>query len=111
MVGKAESYVKTGETEASILLLEKLQSTKPIPVQQTIIQDCTSDNDLVVDGKVRLFIYVSGMTVGDPWNDESLAISRFVNNDEYKKAFYEAYKRYNVSKQEFECFDNDYMNF
>ncbi|PUB13933.1 phosphotransferase [Paenisporosarcina sp. OV554] len=54
---KADSYVKTGETEASIQLLEKLQSTKPIPVEQTIIHgDCTSDNVLVVDGEVRLFI-------------------------------------------------------
>lgn len=109
---KAQSYVESGETEGSIQLLEKLQSNKPLPVQQTIIHgDCTTDNVLVVNGEVRLFIDVSGMTVGDPRYDESLAISSFVNNDEYKKAFYEGYKRYTVSKEEFRYFDEGLYEF
>ncbi|PUB13932.1 hypothetical protein [Paenisporosarcina sp. OV554] len=45
------------------------------------------------------------------WYDESLAISRFVNNDENKKAFFEDYKRYNVSKEEFQYFDEGLYEF
>lgn len=101
----AHRYVESGETEGSVKLLEKLQLNKPIPVEQTMIHgDCTTDNVFVVDGKVRLFIDLSGMTVGDPRYDESLAISNFFNNDEYKKAFYEGYKRYKVSKEEYRYF-------
>jgi len=109
---KAENYVKWGQTEGSLQLLEKLKSNKPLPVQQTIIHgDCTTDNVLVVNGEVQLFIDVSGMTVGDPRYDESLAIRNFVNNDEYKKAFYEGYKRYIVSREEFRYFDEGLYEF
>lgn len=109
---KATSYVDIGETDGSLELLEKIQSNKPIPVQQTMIHgDCTTDNVLVVDGEVRLFIDVSGMTVGDPRYDESLAIRSFITNEEYIKAFYEGYKRNTISKGEFEYFDEGLYEF
>lgn len=102
---KAESYVEKGQTEGSLQLLKKLKSNKPLPVKETIIHgDCTTDNVLVFDGKVRYFIDISGMTVGDPRYDESLAIGNFINNEEYKNAFYEGYKRYKVSKEEYQFF-------
>ncbi|MFX3675184.1 MAG: phosphotransferase family protein [Paenisporosarcina sp.] len=109
---KAEHHVKSGKTDGNLQLLEKLQLNKPLPVPQTIIHgDCTTDNVLVVDGEVRLFIDVSGMTVGDPRYDESLAIRNFVNNDEFKKAFYEGYIRYTVSMEEFQYFDQGLYEF
>jgi aminoglycoside phosphotransferase (APT) family kinase protein len=83
-----------------------------LSVQQTIIHgDCTTDNVLVFDGKVELFIDVSGMTVGDPRYDESLAIRRFLNNEEYINAFYQGYQRYRVSKNEFCYFDQGLYEF
>jgi aminoglycoside 3'-phosphotransferase-2 len=109
---KAESYVKHGQTEGSLQLLEKLKLNKPLPVKQTIIHgDCTTDNVLVIDGEVRIFIDVSGMTVGDPRYDESLAIRSFINNDEYRKSFYEGYTRYRVSMNEFQYFDEGLYEF
>lgn len=109
---KAKSYMDRGETDGSIELFEELQSNKPIPVHQTMIHgDCTTDNVLVVDGEVQLFIDVSGMTVGDPRYDESLAIRSFITNEEYIKAFYEGYKRNTISKGEFEYFDEGLYEF
>jgi aminoglycoside 3'-phosphotransferase-2 len=109
---KAKGYVDRGETNDSLELLEKIQSNKPIPVQQTMIHgDCTTDNVLVVHGEVRLFIDVSGMTVGDPRYDESLAIRSFISNEEYTKSFYEGYKRYTVSREEFEYYDEGLYEF
>ncbi|MGG1679991.1 phosphotransferase family protein [Neobacillus sp. NRS-1170] len=109
---KAQSYVKNGQTEGSLELLNRLKSQKPLPVQPTMIHgDCTSDNVLVIDGKVKLFIDVSGMTVGDPRYDESLAISHFVDNPEYLHAFYEGYTRYKVSKEEFLYFNEGLYEF
>ncbi|MEH7333597.1 aminoglycoside phosphotransferase family protein [Neobacillus drentensis] len=109
---KAQNYIENGQTEGSLELLNKLKSQKPLPVQQTIIHgDCTTDNVLVIDGKVELFIDVSGMTVGDPRYDESLAISPFVDNPEYLHAFYEGYTRYKVSKEEFLYFNEGLYEF
>ena len=64
--------------------------------------DCNPDNELVVDGEVNCFIDVSGMTVGDPRYDESLAIGKFTGEE--RDAFYEGYKRYRVSDEEFTYF-------
>lgn len=103
---RAESYVNNGQTEGSLQLLETLKSNKPQPVKQTIIHgDCTTDNVLVVNGEVRYFIDLSGMTVGDPRYDESLAIGSLDNMDEYIEAFYEGYKRFKVSKEELQYFN------
>ncbi|WML48800.1 phosphotransferase [Neobacillus sp. PS3-34] len=109
---RAEGYVKNGQAEGSLQLLEKLKSAKPLPVQQTLIHgDCTTDNVLVMDGEVSLFIDVAGITVGDPRYDISLAIRSFVKNDEYKKSFYEGYQLYTVSIEEFQYFDEGLYEF
>ncbi|MGM7722900.1 phosphotransferase [Metabacillus sp. Hm71] len=109
---KAQSYVENGQTDGNLELLNQLNSNKPIPVQQTMIHgDYTTDNVLVVNGKVELFIDVSGMTVGDPRYDESLAIGKFIHNPEYIHAFYEGYKRYKVTKEELRYFEGLYEFF
>lgn len=109
---KAENYLEYGQTEGSLQLLEKLKLNKPFPIEQTVIHgDCTTDNVLVINGEVRLFIDVAGMTIGDPRYDESLAIRSFVNNEEYKRAFYMGYKRYKVSTEEFQYFDEGLYEF
>lgn len=109
---RAEFYVKRGKTEGSEQLLEQLQSTKPHPARQTVIHgDCTTDNVLVVDGKVSLFIDVSAMTVGDPRYDESLAIGCFVHESECVETFYQGYKRYRVSKEEYQYFNEGLYEF
>lgn len=109
---KAQSYVENGQTTGSIKLLEQLKTNKPTPVKQTMIHgDCTTDNVFVIDGVVKLFIDVGGMTVGDPRYDESLAISRFLNNHEYLTAFYEGYTRNRVTKKEFKYFDEGLYEF
>ena len=109
---KAQSYVESGQADGAFELLDQLKSNKPISVQQTMIHgDCTTDNVLVVDGKVKLFIDVSGMTVGDPRYDETLAIGEFVNKPECIHAFYEGYKRYKITMEEFQYFEGLYEFF
>lgn len=104
--------MEMGEADGNAKLLNKLKSTKPLPVNQTIIHgDCTADNVLVVDGKVQMFIDVAGMTIGDPRYDESLAIGRFIDNEGLIKSFYEGYTRYNVSKEEYTYFDEGLYEF
>lgn len=108
----AEKYVLQGQTEGSLELLKKLKVHKPQPVKQTIIHgDCTTDNVLVMDGEVRLFIDVAAMTVGDPRYDEALAIGRFIDKPDDLEAFYEGYKRYRVSKEEYTYFDEGLYEF
>ncbi|MFS0674333.1 phosphotransferase family protein [Ornithinibacillus sp. 179-J 7C1 HS] len=109
---KAREYLEMGEAEGDAELLEKLKVTKPQPVKQTIIHgDCTTDNVLVVDGKVKLFIDVAGMTIGDPRYDEALAIGRFIDDAELINSFYEGYTRYKVSKEEYTYFDEGLYEF
>jgi len=86
-------------------LLESLILNRPLPVNQTMIHgDCTTDNVLVIDGEVSMFIDVAGMTVGDPRYDESLAIRNIINEPELLEAFYEGYSRYRVTMKEFKYF-------
>ncbi|KML31235.1 phosphotransferase family protein [Rossellomorea marisflavi] len=100
---EAEPYVRAGETDGDIELLEQLKAERPASVKPTMIHgDCNPDNVLVVDGEVRCFIDVSGITVGDPRYDESLAIGKFKGKE--KDAFYDGYKRYRVSDEEFTYF-------
>ena len=73
--------------------------------------DCTTDNVFVMDGEIKLFIDVAGMTIGDPRYDVSLAIRKFVDNPELLNAFYEGYTRYRVSKDEFQYFDEGLYEF
>lgn len=108
---RADRYVRSNQTGGTAQLLEELLANKPQPVNQTMIHgDCTPDNVLVVEGEVSLFIDISGMTVGDPRYDESLAIGRF-NHDEFKQAFYEGYTRYKVTKEEYRYFDEGLYEF
>ncbi|QCR32570.1 phosphotransferase [Lysinibacillus sp. SGAir0095] len=94
------------DENASLELLNNLKRHKPKTVQQTMIHgDCTTDNVLVINGEVRLFIDVAGMTVGDPRYDEALAIRKISGNPEYLAAFYHGYKRYKVTKNEIQYFD------
>jgi aminoglycoside phosphotransferase (APT) family kinase protein len=109
---KAEHYVSTGQTEGSADLLKQLKSTKQSPVQQTMIHgDCTTDNVFVIDGEVKMFIDVAGMTIGDPRYDEALAIGSFDREPAYMQAFYEGYTRYKVSEKEYQYFEGLYEFF
>lgn len=109
---KAQSYVENGQTEGSLHLLEHLKKNKPTSVKQTMIHgDCTTDNVFVIDGEVKLFIDVAGMTMGDPRYDESLAIRKFMSTPEYLTAFYEGYTRYKVTKEEFQYFNEGLYEF
>lgn len=109
---KAQTYVDSGQTEGSFDLLKRLKTDKPMPIQQTMIHgDCTTDNVLVMDGKVQLFIDVAGMTVGDPRYDISLATRKFVDQPEYLEAFYQGYTRYKLSKDEFQYFNDGLYEF
>jgi aminoglycoside phosphotransferase len=109
---KAQLYVETGQSEGSLELLEQLKSCKPQNVKQTMIHgDCTTDNVLVIDGEVQMFIDVAGMTVGDPRYDEALAIRKLRHHPELLAAFYKGYTRYRVSKEEFQYFEGLYEFF
>ncbi|WP_404466866.1 phosphotransferase family protein [Planococcus rifietoensis] len=111
-LAKAQSYVDHGQTAGSQELLNQLKNKKPSLVKQTMIHgDCTTDNVFVMDGEIKLFIDVAGMTIGDPRYDVSLAIRKFVDNPELLNAFYEGYTRYRVSKDEFQYFDEGLYEF
>jgi aminoglycoside phosphotransferase (APT) family kinase protein len=106
---KAQLYAETGQSEGSLELLEQLKSSKPQNVKQTMIHgDCTTDNVLVINGEVEIFIDVAGMTVGDPRYDEALAIRKFRHHPDLLAAFYKGYTRYRVSQEEFQYFEGLY---
>ena len=109
---KAQSYVDHEQTTGSQKLLNQLKAEKPSSLKQTMIHgDCTTDNVFVIDGEVKLFIDVAGMTVGDPRYDVSLAIRKIKDTPELLDAFYEGYTRYRVSKDEFHYFDEGLYEF
>lgn len=109
---KAQLYAEKGQTEGSLELLEQLKSCIPQDVKQTMIHgDCTTDNVLVIDGEVQMFIDVAGMTVGDPRYDEALAIRKLRHHPELLAAFYKGYTRYRVSQEEFQYFEGLYEFF
>ncbi|CAM3722350.1 phosphotransferase [Mesobacillus thioparans] len=92
--------------------MRQLESDQPQKVKQTTIHgDCTTDNELVVDGEVSLFIDVAGMTLGDPRYDESLAIRKFRDMPELLASFYEGYTRYRISDNEFRYFEEGLYEF
>ncbi|WHX42476.1 aminoglycoside phosphotransferase family protein [Mesobacillus sp. AQ2] len=109
---RARLYAESGQADGNLTLLEQLEGGKPEKVKQTTIHgDCTSDNVLVVDGEVRLFIDVAGMTLGDPRYDESLAIRKFRDKPELLAPFYEGYTRYRVSDEEYLYFKEGLYEF
>ena len=109
---KAEGYVESGHADGSFELLQKLLSHPPSSVNQTMIHgDCTTDNVMVINGNVSMFIDVAGMTIGDPRYDESLAIRKWMNHQESLEAFYEGYRRYQVTKEEFAYFNEGLYEF
>lgn len=108
----AEKYFYEGGTDGSLELLNKIKANKPKPIEQTVIHgDCTTDNVLVMNGKVKLFIDVAGMTIGDPRYDLALAIRKFNMNQQLIDAFYEGYTKYTISEEEFEYFNNGLYEF
>ncbi len=111
-LAKAQFYIDNGQTEGSQELLNELKATKPASIKPTMIHgDCTTDNVLVMNGEVNLFIDVAAMTVGDARYDLSLAIRDFVEKSELLDAFYEGYRRYRVSPEEFHFFDEGLYEF
>lgn len=109
---KAQQYVENGQSDGTLALLQKLKANLPSPVQQTMIHgDCTTDNVLVVNGKVAQFIDVSGMAIGDPRYDEALVIRSFKGKTNLETAFYLGYKRYRLADEEFRYFDDLYEFF
>jgi aminoglycoside phosphotransferase (APT) family kinase protein len=109
---KSTIYLDEGEADGSLELLQELKENKPLPVNQTLIHgDCTTDNVLVRNGEVSLFIDAAGMTLGDPRYDEALAIGRFKGEEELLESFYEGYTRYRVSKEEYRYFDEGLYEF
>lgn len=111
-LARARLYAESGQADGSLTLLEQLERDKPQKVKQTTIHgDCTSDNILIMDGEVRLFIDVAGMTLGDPRYDESLAIRKFRDKPELLASFYEGYTRYRVSDEEYLYFKEGLYEF
>lgn len=105
-------YAESGQADGSLDLLKQLIANKPQPVKQTMIHgDCTTDNVLVIDGEVRMFIDVAGMTLGDPRYDEALAIRKFRHNPEWLTAFYEGYTRHKITDEEFSFFEEGLYEF
>jgi aminoglycoside phosphotransferase (APT) family kinase protein len=111
-LNKARIYAESGQADGSLELLKQLIASKPNYVQQTMIHgDCTTDNVLVIDGEVRMFIDVAGMTLGDPRYDEALATRKIRNNPGLLAAFYEGYTRHTVSEEEFRYFEEGLYEF
>jgi aminoglycoside phosphotransferase (APT) family kinase protein len=104
---RAQVYVNRGQAEGDQGLLDTLIGNKPSQVKQTMIHgDCTTDNVLVLDGKVHRFIDVAGMTVGDPRYDEALAIRKIIKQPDDLKAFYKGYTRNRITQDEFHYFED-----
>ena len=109
---RARHYAENGQCDGDLHLLAELKVNKPLPIKQTVIHgDCTTDNVLVVDGKVQLFIDVAGMTIGDPRYDEALAVRKLKKHPKLIAAFYEGYQRNRISEKEFVYFNDGLYEF
>jgi len=109
---QAQHYAENGQCDGDLHLLAQLKANKPLPVKQTMIHgDCTTDNVLVVGGKVQLFIDVAGMTIGDPRYDEALAIRKLKKHPDLIDTFYEGYERNRMSDKEFVYFNDGLYEF
>lgn len=109
---KAQRYIEHGQTSGSQELLEELKASRPKAIRQTMIHgDCTTDNVLVRDGVVSLFIDVAGMTLGDPRYDVALAIGDVHEDVVLLEAFYSGYTRFRISEAEFRYFERGVYEF
>ncbi|WP_244094259.1 phosphotransferase family protein [Jeotgalibacillus salarius] len=109
---RAERYLEAGECDGDRVLFEKLKINSLPEIRQTLIHgDCTTDNVMVTEGKVSLFIDVAGMTVGDPRYDVALALRKVMADSELTEAFYEGYERFRLSSKEFNYFENGLYEF
>ncbi|WP_391115842.1 aminoglycoside phosphotransferase family protein [Psychrobacillus sp. L3] len=103
-----QNYVVDGDQ----LLLDKLKRNKPIPFKQSLIHgDCTIDNVLVSNGRVRTFIDLAGSVYGDPRYDIALATRSIRKNDALLQAFYKGYKGETITEEEFDYFDRGLYEF
>ena len=108
----SQRYLEMRECDGNQKLLDHLKANKPSPVKPTFIHgDSTWDNVLVGDGEVYMFIDVAGMTVGDPRFDESLAIRKFIGDEEFLNAFYKGYTFHKVTKEEYQYFEEGLYQF
>ncbi|WP_404407045.1 phosphotransferase [Jeotgalibacillus malaysiensis] len=109
---RAERYLEAGECDGDRTLFEKLRAN-PLPeISQTVIHgDCTTDNVMVSDGEVSLFIDLGGMTVGDPRYDVALALRKVMADIELTEAFYKGYGRFRLSSKEFNYLENGLYEF
>lgn len=109
---KATYNLQNFEVDGDQLLLDKLKRLKPIPVKQTLIHgDCTIDNVLVSNGRVRTFIDLAGSTFGDPRYDIALATRSFINIEGMLNAFYKGYEGIAITEEEFDYFDRGLYEF
>lgn len=109
---RAERYLETGECDGDRALFEKLKANPLTEISETVIHgDCTTDNVMVAEGKVSLFIDIAGITVGDPRYDVALAVRKVMADSELTEAFYEGYGRFRLSSKEFNYFENGLYEF
>lgn len=106
----SQVYLDTGTLIGLQDLLNQLREKAPAPIVSSLIHgDCTTDNVLVVDGKVCYFIDLAAMTVGDARYDLALAIRNF--NPQQKKIFYEGYKLRKLTDMEYSYFEQGLYEF
>lgn len=109
----AKTYVTQGVCDGNEALWQEINNNRPSQITQTMIHgDCTTDNVMVWNERGRCmyaFIDVAFMTVGDPRYDLALAIRKF--NEIERNAFYDGYKRYRLTENEFDYFKNGLYEF
>ncbi|MFF2753096.1 aminoglycoside phosphotransferase family protein [Psychrobacillus sp. NPDC058041] len=109
---KATYNLQNYEVDGNQPLLDKLKSHKPTPFKQTLIHgDCTIDNVLVSNGRVRTFIDLAGSAYGDPRYDIALATRSIRNNEALLQAFYKGYEGETITEEEFDYFDKGLYEF
>ncbi|QFF99187.1 aminoglycoside phosphotransferase family protein [Psychrobacillus glaciei] len=109
---KATYNLQNYDVDGDQPLLDNLKRHKPVPFEQTLIHgDCTIDNILVSNGRVRTFIDLAGSAFGDPRYDIALAIRSIRNNEKMLNAFYKGYGLRTITKEEFDYFDGGLYEF